>query len=95
MPERYPFTEDFSRRDEAPDAEENSFGDDGIDLAPLVRDTVLAALPIRNLCRPDCKGLCPKCGADLNQGDCGCDREAVDLRLEVLKNLLNDEPDRS
>ncbi len=95
VPECYPFTEDFSRRDEAPDAEENSFGDDGIDLVPLVRDTVLAALPIRNLCRPDCKGLCPKCGADLNQGDCGCDREAVDLRLEVLKNLLNDEPDRS
>lgn len=87
--ERYRFEEDF-RRGEATD-DEDVFGDDGIDLLPLVRDTVLAALPIRNLCRPDCKGLCPKCGADLNQGDCGCDREVVDPRLEALKNWLKDE----
>ncbi|MBR1552498.1 MAG: DUF177 domain-containing protein [Schwartzia sp.] len=87
--ERYRFEEDF-HRGEATD-EEDGFTDDGIDLLPLVRDTILAALPIRNLCRPDCKGLCPKCGADLNQGDCGCDREAVDPRLEALKNWLQDE----
>ncbi len=83
--ERYSFAEDF--RKGASD-DEASFGDDGVDLAPLVRDAILSSLPIRNLCRPDCKGLCPKCGADLNQGDCGCDREITDPRLAVLKDLL-------
>ena len=87
--ERYRFEEEF-HRGEATD-EEDGFDDDGIDLLPLVRDTILAALPIRNLCRPDCKGLCPRCGADLNQGDCGCDREVMDPRLEALKSLLKND----
>ncbi len=90
--ETYPFMETFRRGDESEDTD--GFGDDGIDLVPLVRDTVLAALPIRNLCRPDCKGLCPKCGADLNQGECGCDREVVDARLEVLKQWMENHSDR-
>lgn len=89
--ERYPFEENFHRGSGADD--EEGFGEDGIDLVPLVRDTVLAALPIRNLCRPDCKGLCPKCGADLNQDDCGCDREVVDPRLAVLKDLMKNHSD--
>ena len=86
--ERYPFTEDFHRDGAADDMDVNAFGEEGIDLAPLVRDVVIAAIPIRNLCRLDCKGLCPKCGADLNQDDCGCDREVVDPRIEVLKELM-------
>ncbi len=91
--ERYPFAENFRRGEETEDAE--SFTEDGIDLVPLVRDAMLSSLPIRNLCRPDCKGLCPKCGADLNQGDCGCDRQVTDPRLEVLKNLLKNDSDRA
>ena len=71
----------------------NALGEDGIDLAPVVRDVVIAALPIRNLCRPDCKGLCPKCGADLNQADCGCDREVVDPRLAALKDWMKNNSD--
>ena len=92
--ERYPFMEDFRRDGAADDMDANALGEEGIDLAPMVRDIVIAALPIRNLCRPDCKGLCPKCGADLNQGDCGCDREVVDPRLAVLKDLMNNNSDR-
>jgi uncharacterized protein len=45
--------------------------DDGnIDLAPLVREYMLLEIPIRPLCRPDCKGLCIVCGADLNTEPC-------------------------
>lgn len=84
--ERYPFEENFHRGSSADD--EEGFGDSGINLVPLAHDAILTALPIRNLCRPDCKGLCPRCGADLNQDDCGCDREVVDPRLEVLKDLM-------
>jgi uncharacterized protein len=47
-----------------------------IDLADDVRAAVILALPIRPLCRPDCRGLCPRCGEDLNRGACGCPRPA-------------------
>lgn len=88
--EVYPFAEEFRRAGcGETDAEATVFEGDVIDLAPLVRDTILAAQPIRNLCRPDCMGLCPKCGADLNRGDCGCDREVLDIRLEALKEWMN------
>lgn len=60
------------------------------DITELVRDTFLASMPIQNLCRDDCKGLCPVCGKNLNDGDCNCDRLKIDPRLAVLKNLKLD-----
>lgn len=60
-----------------------------LDLDELVREDILLDLPTKYLCKEDCKGLCPKCGKDLNEGDCGCDRREVDPRLEILKSLLN------
>jgi uncharacterized protein len=45
---------------------------DRIDLAPLVTEALLLSLPLAPLCRDDCAGLCPTCGADLNAGPCGC-----------------------
>ncbi len=42
-----------------------------IDLAPLIRDYALLEIPISPICKPDCKGLCPVCGQDLNLADCG------------------------
>ena len=43
-----------------------------LDLLPMVRDAVHLAVPIAPRCRPDCRGLCPGCGANLNQGQCDC-----------------------
>lgn len=86
----YPFVEDFKQQGDS-SAEDDSvtmFDGDTIDITPLVRDTILAAQPLRNLCRPDCLGLCLKCGADLNKGDCGCDRRVVDPRLAALQDLI-------
>ena len=42
-----------------------------LDLGPLLRDTVVMEVPVRLLCREDCQGLCPVCGADRNEADCG------------------------
>lgn len=86
----YPFGEDFVRGKEGDGAEDgvNRFFGDAIDITPLVRDTILTAQPMRNLCRADCRGLCPRCGADLNQGDCGCERRSIDPRLAALTALL-------
>lgn len=60
-----------------------------LDLAELVRADILLELPTKNLCSPDCKGLCPKCGINLNSGSCECDTRQIDSRLEILKQLID------
>jgi uncharacterized protein len=64
---------------------------DYIDLQEAVRETLILSEPLRVLCRPDCKGLCPHCGANLNDGPCGCPADAVDPRLAVLGELFKNE----
>lgn len=61
--------------------------DEMLDVTELLRDVLLARQPMKNLCKADCKGLCPKCGANLNDGECGCDRFDADPRLAALKNF--------
>jgi uncharacterized protein len=51
-----------------------------VDLAPMVREQVLLELPMKTLCRTDCLGLCPQCGANRNDGPCGCGTEARQSR---------------
>jgi uncharacterized protein len=58
-----------------------------IDLAPMVREHVLLAVDDPRLCRPDCPGLCPVCGADLTSGPCQCDSAVVDERWAALDQL--------
>jgi uncharacterized protein len=58
-----------------------------IDLKPAVREQILLQIPGSPLCREDCKGLCPKCGKDMNEGECGCDRTVLDPRWAALKGL--------
>ena len=60
-----------------------------LDLDELVRADILLELPTKNLCKPDCKGLCPKCGTNLNSGSCECDTRQIDSRLEILKQLID------
>lgn len=62
--------------------------DGRLDLDELLREDILLELPTKYLCSEDCKGLCTKCGKNLNEGDCGCDRREIDPRLEILKSLL-------
>lgn len=59
-----------------------------IELDTTAEELLMLELPIRHLCRDDCKGLCPKCGKDLNAGDCECQKKDVDPRLAVLAKLL-------
>lgn len=66
----------------------NYFDGDVIDLSPVVRDVLLSDQPLNNICNADCRGLCLKCGANLNHGDCGCDRTVIDPRLAALQQLL-------
>jgi len=61
--------------------------DEIVDLSELVRQLIAVELPYCPLCRPDCAGLCPRCGADLNREPCGCGDESVDPRWAKLKSL--------
>ena len=74
------------------DSEDDIFLLDGteLDLDELVRTAFLLAMDTKNLCSEDCKGLCAKCGADLNLGPCGCQPEA-DSRWAALAQLLQKE----
>lgn len=59
-----------------------------IDLQPLVREYALLEVPINPICKPDCKGLCPVCGQDLNLRDCGHRPQENESPFSALKKLL-------
>lgn len=58
-----------------------------LDLASLLWEEFSLALPVKPLCRPDCRGLCPECGKNLNEGACSCSRDSGDPRLAALRQL--------
>jgi uncharacterized protein len=63
---------------------------DQIDMEPLARESVLLELPVVPLCRDDCKGLCPECGVDRNEVECGHTAEGGDPRWAALDTLRFD-----
>ena len=65
---------------------------DKVNLDQELRDYSLLAIPMKKLCREDCKGLCPSRGKDLNEGKCDCSDKEIDARwlpLNELKNKLS------
>jgi len=66
------------------------FSGEQLDLEPMVRDVLMLELPLAPVCRPDCRGLCPVCGADRNVVDCGHDDRPVDPRWSGL-DAIRDE----
>ena len=62
-------------------------GREEIDLTPLIREALLLALPLAPLCEAACQGICPTCGADLNEGPCGCPAAGRDPRWAALDDL--------
>ncbi len=63
------------------------YRDDEIDIGGLIREQMLLAVPMKPLCESDCRGICPKCGKNLNEGSCGCSTEEIDPRLTPLKRF--------
>ncbi|MCI0468813.1 MAG: DUF177 domain-containing protein [Nitrospirae bacterium] len=64
------------------------YENDEIDINSMLEEQLLLGIPMKPLCSADCKGLCPQCGADLNERRCNCDKEELDARFAVLKKLL-------
>lgn len=69
------------------EAEIGYYTGDGLLLEDVLREQVLLAVPIKIVCREECKGLCPHCGRNLNQGSCDCRQELTDPRWDALRGL--------
>ena len=59
-----------------------------LDVDQLVRDELLLNLPMKVLCDEDCKGICNRCGANLNHETCDCDRSSLDPRMSVIQDIF-------
>jgi len=59
-----------------------------LDVEGLVYDELMSSWPMKVICRDDCKGICSKCGANLNKGDCGCDRTSLDPRMAAFLDVF-------
>ena len=84
------FSEDYAKTPGETD-EVALYDGETIILDDLVRDTLLVAEPLRELCKSDCKGLCPVCGQNLNEGTCTCNTFVPDPRLAALESLLKND----
>lgn len=82
---------DEARGGEAEEAEDLGFGvleGDAVDLTAIVHEQLLLAVPTTRICRATCRGLCPGCGANLNEVTCACGARSAPPRLSVLHDLL-------
>ena len=71
----------------APETEIGYYQKDSLLLEDVLREQVLLSLPVRTLCKPDCKGLCPRCGVNRNNQTCTCEEGPADPRWEALADL--------
>ena len=81
--------ERFTTNSESEDEEAVVVIDDVLDITELVETSIISTLPIKRVCKDDCKGLCQECGCNLNVHTCDCNKEDVDIRFEVLRGLFN------
>jgi uncharacterized protein len=72
------------------DTEIAFFEGEGLFLADVLAEQVLLALPMKAICRSDCRGLCPQCGVNLNNEECRCESHVADPRMAPLARLKQD-----
>ena len=83
--------ERFTKSKELQDDEELIFvEDDTLDIIQIVENCIISTLPIKRLCKEDCKGLCPECGVNKNVENCNCIDYDVDIRLAKLRELFGE-----
>ena len=69
------------------EAEIGYYQDGGLELHDVLREQLLLQVPLKAVCREDCKGLCPQCGRNLNEAPCGCQQKVADPRWSALENI--------
>jgi len=86
--EEQPPAEEAQLKDE--DTDIGFFQGDGLFLSDVLAEQVLLSVPMKAICRSDCRGLCPHCGANLNSEECRCESRGTDPRLAPLARLKQD-----
>lgn len=85
--ERY---KEIPSEDKEEEQDDIIYHDNGLlDIEKYVLMEVLSSLPMKTVCKKDCKGICPQCGVDLNEKSCDCVVENIDPRLEKLKDFFD------
>ncbi len=77
--------------EDVPDGQEDQAFMDGwqMDVDDFLRIEIVINLPMKVLCKPDCRGICRQCGRDLNTGTCDCDTFVPDPRMALIKDIFN------
>jgi uncharacterized protein len=91
--ETYRHSQDIVSSEEQEELELRVYHGDEIDLGEVIREELILSLPMKPVCNPECRGLCPVCGQDLNVADCGCSQQLIDPRWAVLQKLLLNDSD--
>ena len=81
----------------SPDVDQQSYDQDEqefmlgyeLDTEAFLNSEILVNMPVKVLCKPDCKGICKQCGHNLNEGECGCDTFVPDPRMAAIKDIFN------
>lgn len=93
--EKFPYNIDLEIHEKLTNNPENKdeeiifIENDNVNICEIVENNIIVSLPIKRLCKEDCKGLCPICGTNLNVSTCNCHEENIDPRLEKLKELFS------
>ena len=86
------FEEVLKKEDVREESDDNPdvlyFRGNSIELDDIVLNNIIVSLPVKRLCREDCKGLCPDCGKNLNTGECSCDTRPTDPRFDILDKFF-------
>jgi len=83
-----PVNETYTHMPESVGGDVVPFSGNVIDITPEVVRSIILSLPMKAVCSEDCRGLCPRCGCDLNKDRCNCENEDIDPRLSVFEGLL-------
>jgi len=81
--------EDIIEGSDAADVDAYTYNDNYILLDSILKDNIILNLPVKKVCDDDCKGLCPRCGANLNEKTCDCKDDYINPQLEVLKKFFD------
>lgn len=85
---KFNFTEDGRAGIEDDDEPVNYINGYELDVDAFIGEEVMIGFPMKVLCSEECKGICTVCGANLNRGECGCDRTVLDPRMSIIRDLF-------
>lgn len=81
--------EDFIEGEVNSNPEVYTYNDNYVLIDDILKDNIILNLPVKQVCSENCKGLCPRCGVDLNEKECSCKDEVINPQMEKLKNFFN------